>query len=139
MVGKTFRDQIVMFYNADIIFSPHGTAIDNVIFSRPHSVLIECYPPYFYEMCFLNMALLSRLHYIGVTTYFPHDKHNSHWQRAEEAYYNGNFFKIRRDFVISNIDPPLFHVMSAVQDAVQYVERWRFVYEISDKWSPLFF
>ena len=64
MGGMSYADQVRMFFDSDIVLGGHGTAMTNCMFLLPHSVLIECNPPFFYEMCFANIAFLSRAHYI---------------------------------------------------------------------------
>lgn len=63
----SLSQQVRLMYNTDIILSGHGSALANAMFARPHSALIECHPPYFYEMCFANIAFISRLFYVAVT------------------------------------------------------------------------
>ena len=75
--------------------STHGCALINMIFTLPHSAVVECDPPYFYET-------------------------------------------IHRKFIYMNVYSKQFSVISAVADAIEYVRRWRYVYEINDYWSPLF-
>ena len=139
MEHLSFHDQVTIFYQTDIVFSPHGSALINLIFCVPHSVVIECNPPYFYELWYINTASLSLVHYISVSTFFPNAKSNTKWKQAESSYYNGEFSTIRRRYVNLKINPPLFNALCAVEDAIEYVKRWRFYYEVNDKWSPIFF
>ena len=139
MAGLSFDKQVRLFYNTDIFFSPHGSALVNLIFSRPHSVVIECNPPYFYEMWYSNTALISRVHHIMVATYISNATEAFQWKRAENAYFEGRMGQIRRLYADNKVNPPLFVVKSVVEDAIEYIKRWHFVFEVSDKWSPLFF
>lgn len=91
MEHLSFSDQVTHFYKTDIVLSPHGSALINLLFSVPHSVVIECNPPYFYELWYINTASLSLVHYISVSTFFPNDKKNKKWRHAEFSYYNGDF------------------------------------------------
>lgn len=135
----TFSQQVNLFYESDIILAPHGGALVNIMFCTPHSVLIECTPPYFFELWYINTAALSSIHYISVTTYYPHNKTYEPWQYAEEAYYKGYFQSKRRLFVNNDIDPPLMNIIYAVYDATDYISRWRYIYEPRKEWSPLFY
>ena len=109
----------------------------NVFFMRPSSVLIECNPPYFYEMCFANIALISRVHYISVTNYNASGIDITQKQ-AEHLYETGKFFLFRRRFAKFNIFPNVFSVVSAVDDALEYVNRKRFGFVMNDYWSRVF-
>lgn len=139
MDGLSFREQLNFFYNADIILSSHGGAITNIMFSTPHTVVIECDPPYFYEMSYTANIMISRVHFILVSTFYQKYWKDQRWKKAERAYNIGTFGPIHRDYVNLNVDPPVFNVVSAVHDAINYIKRWRFVYEVTDKWSPLFY
>ena len=100
--------------------STHGCALINMIFTLPHSAVVECDPPYFYE------------------TYYPHSTHDALYLEAEKAYMEGTFEEIHRKFIYMNVYSKQFSVISAVEDAIEYVRRWRYVYETNDYWSPLF-
>lgn len=119
--------------------APHGAALLNIMFCTPHSVLIECTPPYFFELWYINTAALSTVHYISVTTYYPNNKTFEPWTYAENAYLQGYFVSKRRSYLNRAIDPPLINILNAVSDAISYLIRWRFVYSLSKEWSPLFF
>lgn len=139
MDGLSVKRQILLFYSADLVFSPHGSALVNLLFTTPHSTLIECNPPYFYEMWFSNIGWMSRMHYVSVTTYYPQWMKQDVQDAAEVLYQKGKIYLKRRDFSDNPVIPPLMNVLNAVSDAVEYTKRWRFAYEITDKWSPLFF
>ena len=139
MENLTFEEQVQAFYSNDIVLSPHGSALVNLLFSIPRSAVIECNPPYYMEPWYTNTALISRAHYLWLSTYYPYDKRNQQWKAAEKAYYYGYFTNIYRKYVNNLVNPPVFAVLSAVRDAVEYLKRWRFVYEVNDKWSPVFF
>lgn len=138
MEGLTFKEQLRLFYYSDIVVSPHSASFINLIFSVPHTVVVECYPPYFFENWYSNTATISRVHYIAVSSFVPNGKAKNAWREAEDAYENGKFHYIRRKFVDNQVNPPQFKMLSAVRDAVEYSKRWRFVYEASDRWSPIF-
>lgn len=138
MEGLSFQEQLQLFYNSDIVVSPHSASFINLIFTVPRTAVVECYPPYFYENWYSNTAMISRVHYIAVSSFVPNGKAMSSWREAEEAYENGRFFFIRRRFVDNMVSPPRFKMLSAVRDAIEYSKRWRFVYEANDKWSAVF-
>lgn len=116
----------------------HGSAMANMMFAIPHSVLIECNPPYFYEMCFANIAFISRVHYISITNY-----NNAHVSRkyrndAALAYERGEFFNIRRKYAFLPIYPSVFHVIASIDDALEYVKRYDYAYQVNDFWSYVY-
>ena len=137
IIGNSYTDQVLEFFHIDIVLGGHGSAMANVFFMRPHSVLIECNPPYFYEMCFANIALISRVHYISVTNYNASAIDLS-MKYAERLYAQGKFFLSRRQFARYNIYPNPLSVVGAVEDALEYVYRKRFYGVANDVWSRVF-
>ena len=137
-----FRDQVFLFYKADIVLSTHGCALTNLMFSTPHIVAIECHPPYYYEPSYMSITMISRVHYIQVTTFYPNQFSNIRWKQAEKAYYDGSFYPSKQLFykryVYNSVNPPLFKDLTVISDAVNYLKRWRFLYEANYVWSPLF-
>lgn len=132
-----YEDQVRLFYSTDIVLGGHGSAMTNVMFMTPHSVLIECNPPFFYEMCFANIAFLSRVHYVSVTNY--NEKYvPSKLKNAQTLYENGQIFLKRRNYAQLSIYPDYRSVVDAVDDALEYVKRWRFSFRIIDQWSLVF-
>ena len=138
MDGLSFKDQLQLFYKADIVVSPHSASFINLIFSVPHTAVVECYPPYFYEPWYSNTVMISRLHYIMVSSFEEKNRAKRVWKGVERAYENGRFFLIRRQYSDNKVNPPQFKMLSAIRDAMEYSKRWRFVYEVNDKWSPIF-
>lgn len=142
MDNLSFRDQVLLFYTADIVLSTHGCALTNLMFSTPHTVAIECHPPYYFEPSYMTVTMISRVHYIQVTTFYPHQMSNNRWREAELAYYNGYFFPnkklLHKRYVYDSVNPPLFKVLTAIKDATEYLRRWRFIYNTNYKWSPIF-
>lgn len=123
----SLADQIHMFADADIIMTPHGAGQTNIIFMRPRTVFMETFPPYFYECTFMNLANIVRVHYISITTYNetyldPHAKKGS----ADAYYQRGIFILKRKHYIRTVIDPNHFTVFSAVDDAVEYLNTYRY-------------
>lgn len=130
----SFKKQIELFSSYPIVIGGHGSAMANMMFALPHSVLIECNPPYFYEMCFANIAFISRVHYISVTNYNGSYIQSGN-RKAIEAYNRGGFFAIRRNYAFHPIYPNVLHVIAAIDDALEYVERYQYAYQVNDFWS----
>ena len=139
MENKSFKQQLTSFYSSDIIFAQHGGGLTNLIFSTPHTVVVECNPPYFYGIWYVNTASLSRVYYIGISTFYPNNQKNQMWKKAEKAYYDGDFERIHRQYADFNVNPPKQSVLIAIEKGIAYSMRWRFVYETTNKWSPLFY
>lgn len=119
--------------------STHGCALINIMFATPHSAVIECHPPYFFEMSYAQNVMISRVHYILVSFFPSYPANDTRWIKARNAYMDGNFYFIRRQYAYLEVDPPVTNVLYAMQDAIEYLNRWRFIYETNDKWSPLFY
>ena len=81
---------------------------------------------------------ISSALYSGIV--FPsYPANDTRWIKARNAYMDGNFYFIRRQYAYLEVDPPVANVLYAMQDAIEYLNRWRFIYETNDKWSPLFY
>ena len=61
------------------------------------------------------------------------------WKKAEKAYYDGDFERIHRQYADFNVNPPKQSVFIAIEEAIAYSMRWRFVYDTTNMWSPLFY
>ena len=61
------------------------------------------------------------------------------WEKAEKAYYDGNFKRIHRQYADFDVNSPKQNVLIAIEKAIAYSMRWRFVYETTNKLSPLFY
>ena len=119
--------------------SPHGTGLINIMFSVPHSTLIECFAPYHYSPWYVNTASLSCIHYIKVSSFYKNPINNINYKTAEVAYASGYINIEDRKYRDDILNPPVISIINAVSDAIDYTNRWRYVYETTDKWSPIFF
>lgn len=135
---KDYAGQVRLFYETDILLGGHGSAMANVFFMLPGTVLIECNPPFFFEMCFANIAFISRLHYISVTNY-NRSFVPKFLNQEETLYKRGTFFLYRRKYVDFKIYPNVLSVVAAVEDAYELVMRNRHVFSSNDKWSRVFY
>lgn len=133
----SYGQQVEMFYETDILMGAHGSAMTNSFFLLPHSVLIEVSPPFFYELPFANIAYVCRIHHILVPN-FNGSLVGSKAREAQRYYKEGSFFKYRRQFVEYPLYPNLLSIVSSIQDAVEYVQRWHFGFKVSDYWSHIF-
>lgn len=61
--GLSFRQQVEMMSNTDIVFGIHGAGFTNILFLRPKSGLIEFFAPNFLRVYYKNMAMKSLIFY----------------------------------------------------------------------------
>ena len=61
------------------------------------------------------------------------------WEKAEKAYYYGDFETIHRQYADFDVNPLKQSVLIAIEEAIEYSLRWRFVYDSTNKWSHLFY
>jgi len=63
MDGKTMQQEADIFGSADVIFAVHGSALHNVIFSRPGTKVVEIFAPDYLEASNFFIANHSRCEY----------------------------------------------------------------------------
>jgi hypothetical protein len=77
MDGKSMQDEATLFGNADIIIAVHGSALHNVLFSRPETKVVEIFPHEYFEASNFYISNYGRCDYyylIGEkTTELPED------------------------------------------------------------------
>ncbi|CBK24406.2 Tetratricopeptide TPR_2 [Blastocystis hominis] len=109
--------QIRIFFEADILLTPHGAGATNMIFMRPRTVFIEAFPPYFLECMFMNLANIVRVHYLSIAVYNetflakkvqPGD--------GEKHYELGIIMRTRRRFINARVAPSPSAVFPAIQE-----------------------
>ena len=59
----TFREQVSLMRATDILISPHGAALQNLMFMEAHSAIIELFTSPWYEPGYQANALVFDLHY----------------------------------------------------------------------------
>jgi Glycosyltransferase 61 len=59
----SFVEQVAVMAETDILISPHGAALTNLIFMRPHSAVIELMTSPWYEIGYQPTALTFDIHY----------------------------------------------------------------------------
>ena len=127
----SLKCQIHLFSDYDIILAPHGAGETNMWFMRPHTVLIEAFPPYFYEGVYMNMAGILQLQYISVTTYnstyFPRRLPRDF---GDYIYSKGISFQKRRKLISMPIDPNKQSILNAVEEGIEYLNSYRFKREV---------
>jgi Glycosyltransferase 61 len=54
---RTLYDQALSIYSADIIYSPHGAQLSNLVYIRPCTVVVEMFPPEYYLQFFQSLVV----------------------------------------------------------------------------------
>ena len=142
MINRKFRDnvsakifytncslaeQIHIFADADLIMTPHGAGQTNILFMRPHTVLMEAFAPYFYKCSFMNLANIIRIHYLSITTYNETYLSPKAKPGAGERYYQrGLMVQKRKHFITSLIDPNPLNIYATVDSAVEFLNSYRY-------------
>jgi hypothetical protein len=59
----TFTEQIAIAHSADIIISPHGSGLTNIVFCQPGTTVIEIFSDTFINTCYRNICQHTQLNY----------------------------------------------------------------------------
>ncbi len=81
--GQSVKEQARRFYEADIIISPHGAGLSNVIYCQPHATVIEFMPDKYINPCFATLAFnkgCSYFPYMFPTKIFDGHQHDYEWE-----------------------------------------------------------
>lgn len=62
----SFREQVEIMSQTDILIAPHGAALTNLIFLRPHSAVIEVFTAPWYEIGYQATSFMFDLHYQAI-------------------------------------------------------------------------
>jgi capsular polysaccharide biosynthesis protein len=63
MEQLSVREQAKIFATADLIIAPHGAALTNLVFCRPHTQLIEIFSPSYLNPCYRALSNLIGIDY----------------------------------------------------------------------------
>ena len=58
-----FAEQARLFQSADVVVAPHGAALANLMFCRPHTKVLEFFPANYRDDCFLRLSKAMELEY----------------------------------------------------------------------------
>ena len=54
--GMTIPDQVELFRGAELIVSPHGAGLTNVVFCGPETKVVEIFSPHYVNTCFWKLS-----------------------------------------------------------------------------------
>lgn len=74
--SSSIREQIENFNKSDIIISPHGAGLSNLLFCRENTIVIELMPENYINPCFATIAVNKYLNYSAMV--FPIKNANTH-------------------------------------------------------------
>jgi hypothetical protein len=60
----SFRQQVALMQNTDVLLAPHGAGLQNLIFLRPHSAVVEMMTAPWYEPGYQATALTAEILYL---------------------------------------------------------------------------
>lgn len=55
----SFREQVALFKNAELVVGPHGAGLANIVFAAPETRVVEIFSPNYVNVC--NSTIASRL------------------------------------------------------------------------------
>ena len=64
--GLSLAAQVALFANAEAIVAPHGAGLANLVYARPHTVIIELHIDTWTNWCFRHLAAVFALRYDAV-------------------------------------------------------------------------
>ena len=59
----TFREQIRVFSNAEVILAPHGAGLSHIVFAPNDATVVELFSPLFVNPCYWKLASTLGLKY----------------------------------------------------------------------------
>jgi len=76
----SFEQQITIFANADVVISPHGSGLSNIIFCSPGTKVIELFYGEFIVPCFWLIAQQLKLEYYSGFSRDPENNITPYWK-----------------------------------------------------------
>lgn len=79
--GMSLADQARLFYSAEVIVSPHGAGLTNLVFCRPETKVVEIFASKYVNLCYWLLSNYLELDYgylIGVGERLPEKMNFSH-------------------------------------------------------------
>lgn len=89
----SFREQVTLFQEADLIVGAMGSAFTNLIFCNPDTKIIALSSPYTQKFCMQsNLALFAKCQYHILVGQHPAYKDGDEYTNKDYALYAGSFF-----------------------------------------------
>ena len=107
---------------SDLVLSPHGAAMTNILFMRPYTVIVEVAPPYFMELLFCNLAHHARVRHILVHNFYRALVDGMDDDEITKHYWDDTYMSIRPKFKSTKLRVDFFQILSAVEDGVNYLQ-----------------
>lgn len=135
---NTLQMIIKSMTTTDILVGAKHPDLVNILWMRPHSVLIEMLPPFCVDFVSMHLAELARLQYFSVTDFdnshvIGHGRDISYW--LKNGLLEENSHSLEQGMPL----PPMISLVYAVRDSIEYIKRVANVYLLEDIWSPIFY
>lgn len=63
---RTVKEQMEIYYSADVILGPHGASFSNILWCRPNTILVELFSNQYYPPFFKYLANVLELKYYAI-------------------------------------------------------------------------
>jgi len=63
---RTVKEQMEIYYSADVILGPHGASFANILWCRPNTILVELFSNQYYPPFFKYLANVLELKYYAI-------------------------------------------------------------------------
>ena len=115
-----FQEQVALLASTDVLIGPHGSALTNVLWMRPQSVLLELLPQAWSDPCFRNLAIFSGKTYL-------------HWQQTNASLSEPWMMKRGKMEMVgrsANFHVNVHEVLAILKQAVNIVSM------VGNRWDP---
>lgn len=124
--------------SVDILIAAQHEELVNLLWMRPHSVLIQVFSPFCIDFYSFHLSQLARLHFIAVTD-FDYEHCYEEKDVMDGWLAEGELDLHAEQLQNARPDPNHFQIVSAVKDAIEYVKNMASLYILNDFWSPIFY
>ena len=118
LYGLSFRQQVEIMSNTDIVFGIHGAGFTNVLFLRPKSGLIELFSSEFVRVYYKNLAMKSYTFYCTV--------------RDNKGMIDYKYKELFKDSRNNNLEVNLTSMASAFSKMISVVQNEKYGYKFNN-------